>query len=93
MFSIVAFALPVSPIESVSVKSYGAVGNALFVSANSTPVINLETETLSLRRAAVDVANVTNVDPDWKPRALTFPAGVYAVNDSHLTIISCRYHY
>lgn len=73
--------------ESVSVKSYGAVGNGQkdfsYIPTNS----EMNVETIAIRKAALDVVNVTNVENkkgEWKPRSLFFPAGIYCINDSIL---------
>lgn len=73
--------------EFVSIKAYGATGNGTkdFSSIPNNSEMNVET--IAIRKAALDVVNVTNVENqegEWKPRSLYFPAGVYCINDSIL---------
>lgn len=70
--------------EVVSVKSYGARGDCSYDLTNIPENSKLIAETYALRRAVLDVVNVTNNPSQrdgWHPRALHFPAGVYAIND------------
>lgn len=69
--------------ESVSVKSYGARGDCTRDFSSIPTNIALNAETYAIRRAILDVSNVTNSPSDydgWHPRSLHFPAGVYAIN-------------
>lgn len=71
--------------EIVSVKSYGARGDATRINSGTDNNNLLNAETQALRRAALDAVNVTNKTnemSEYQPKALHFPAGVYAVNDS-----------
>ncbi len=73
--------------ESVSIKSYGAVGNGQKDFAVLPTNSEMNVETIAIRKAVLDVSNVTNIENqrgEWKPRALFFPAGVYCINDSLL---------
>lgn len=75
--------------ERVSVKDYGARGKYPFdvnLIPTSAYADDMKSETYAIRRAAVDVANVTNKDAiandiNYAPRALYFPSGVYAIDD------------
>lgn len=71
--------------ETVSVKSYGALGNGFKDFSSLPSQTEMQIETNAIRKAALDVSNVTNVQNsygEWKPRSLFFPAGVYCINDS-----------
>jgi len=73
--------------EMVSVKSYGARGDAQRDLTTLPSNTAMTAETYALRRAALDAVNVTNkttTENEYQPKALHFPAGVYAVNDSIL---------
>lgn len=73
--------------EIVSVKSYGARGDAERNLTTLPSNTAMTAETYALRRAALDAVNVTNktsTTGEYQPKALHFPAGVYAVNDSIL---------
>ena len=70
--------------EVVSVKSYGARGDCSYDMSNVPDNGRITAETYALRRAILDTVNVTNNPSQlggWHPRALHFPAGVYAIND------------
>ena len=69
--------------ESVSIKDYGARGEGTLDILEPLDPEYVKTETYAIRRAAVDVTNVTNDDSTgFSPRALRFPSGVYPVNDA-----------
>lgn len=73
--------------DYVSVKSYGARGDASYSLTTFPDNEAMSAEIAAIRRAAVDVVNgvaSTSNPNEWRRRKLLFPAGVYAVNDSLL---------
>lgn len=69
--------------DFVSVLDYGAKGNGRknysFANLLSS---DIDQETYALRKAALDVSNVTNTNNpnEWHTRKLYFPSGVYPIN-------------